>query len=677
MQTETLLYIILAGIVALVVALFQYYKKAESMSKLNMFFAFLRFISVFAVLLLLINPKFDKITFFVEKPNLIIAIDNSSSVKHLKQDQKTRNLIANISNNNSLKNKFNIQYYTFGESLKALDSLLFSENETNIHKAFNQLHQIYKQTTYPTVLITDGNQTYGNDYQFITNTYNQPIYPIVLGDTITHTDLKIEQLNVNKYAYLKNKFPIEAILVYNGSDNIRSNFVVTKGNTTVFNQVVNFSKDNNSKVINFTLPANSIGINHYKATLIPLENEKNKNNNTKNFAVDIINQKTKIAIVSDFIHPDLGALKNSIESNEQRSVSFLNPKEVLSQINDFQLIILYQPNYSFKEIYTLINLQNRNKFVIIGAKTNLDFVNSVHTNYTVEKTNQTENYQSELNTKYAPFIIEDIHFESFPPLHSNYGSVIFSVPYETILNKTLNGVSTQEPLLATIEDSKSREAVLFGENIWKWRAQSYINSKSFNEFDDFIGKIIQYLDSNKQKSRLQIYYESFYNGSSNIQIKADYFDENYVFDTRETLHITIKDKISNEEKTLPLILKNTNYQVDLSSLPPSEYAFTIKATKANLSKSGSFQVLEYNVEQQFLSANTKKLKQLASTSNGTTFYINNTENLISNLLNDNRYKPIQKSNKNTLSLIDWKYLLAIIALSLAIEWFLRKYNGLI
>jgi hypothetical protein len=28
-------------------------------------------------------------------------------------------------------------------------------------------------------------------------------------------------------------------------------------------------------------------------------------------------------------------------------------------------------------------------------------------------------------------------------------------------------------------------------------------------------------------------------------------------------------------------------------------------------------------------------------------------------------------------LIDWKYLLAIIALALAAEWFIRKYNGLI
>ncbi|ULC58243.1 VWA domain-containing protein [Flaviramulus sp. BrNp1-15] len=677
MQTETLLYIILAAIVALLVALFQYINKKKSMSKLNMLFSFLRFISVFSVLLLLINPSFDQVKLSIEKPNLVIAIDNSSSIKHLNQNEQTSKFIESLTNNQDLKEKFNIELYTFGESLKTFDSLSFSENQTNIFNAFSQLSQVYKQTISPTLLITDGNQTYGNDYQFITTSYNQPIYPIVLGDTITHTDLKIEQLNVNKYAYLKNRFPIEAILVYNGSDNINSNFIVTRGNSTVYSKPISFSKENNSSVINFTLPANAVGVSNFKATLVPIENEKNKINNSKNFAVEVINEKTKIAVVSDLIHPDLGTLKKSIESNEQRSVTFLDSKNIINQINDFQLVILYQPNNKFNNLISLLDTQNKNRFVIIGKETDLDFINRISKTYDFKITNQTENYQAELNLNYSPFIIEDINFESFPPLLSNYGSVIFSVPFETILDKTLNGVSINEPLLATFETNNRREAVLFGENIWQWRAQNYLNTKSFNEFDNFIGKVVQYLASNQLKSRLNIDYESFYNGISNIVIKAEFFDKNYVFDTRESLIITVIDNISKERKEFPLILKNNNYQVDLSSLPASEYSFTVKASNANISKSGNFQILEYNVEQQFLSADVTKLKQLATNSNGKTYFIDNTSDLVSNLLDDNRYTPIQKSNKNTIPLIDWKYLLAVLALSLGLEWFLRKYNGLI
>ena len=425
------------------------------------------------------------------------------------------------------------------------------------------------------------------------------------------------------------------------------------------------------------MPALSVGVISYKATLIPIENEKNKINNSKNFAVEVIDQKTKIAIISDFSHPDLGALKKSIESNEQRSVSFLNSIEIISQINDFQLIILYQPNNKFNSLFEVLNIENKNKFVIIGTKTDLNFLNRIEKNYQCEITQQFEDYQAELNLNYSPFIIDDIDFESFPPLKSNYGSVNFTIPFQSILNKTVRGVSTKESLLATFETNNRREAVLFGENIWQWRAQSFINSKTFNQFDDFIGKLVQYLASNKRKSRLDLEYESFYNGSTNVIIRAQFFDKNYQFDSRETLSITLKDHVLGSEKVFPLILKNNNFQVDLSNLSPSEYSFTVKASSENISKSGNFQILEYNVEQQFLNADVTKLQQLATNSNGESFFIDNTENLITNLINDNRYIPIQKSNKNSLPLIDWKYLLILIALSLSSEWFLRKYNGLI
>ncbi len=147
---------------------------------------------------------------------------------------------------------------------------------------------------------------------------------------------------------------------------------------------------------------------------------------------------------------------------------------------------------------------------------------------------------------------------------------------------------------------------------------------------------------------MNVEYESFYNGNTNVLIKAQFFDKNYVFDTRETLNITIKDKVSGEEKVFPLILKNNNYQVDLSHLPPSEYSFMVRAANGNISKSGTFQILEYDVEQQFLNANVTKLRQLATNSGGTSYFSGEADALINDLVNNNRYATIQKSNKNTI-----------------------------
>lgn len=677
MSSATLIYIILSGIIALLLALFQYWHKSKYALKRKVIYTVLRSITLFSILLLIVNPTFEQTQLYTEKPNLIVAIDNSTSIKHLNQDQNTLNAIELITKNKAIHDKFNVKTYTFSDAISEVDSISFNKPQTNIDLALSNLSQIYKETISPIVLITDGNQTYGNDYAFKASEYQQPIYPIILGDTTVYSDLKIQQLNVNKYAFLKNTFPVETIVVYNGSNSIRTKFSVNLGKTTVYSELVNLSKSNNSKIIRFTLPANSVGVKTYKATLLPIENEKNTINNAKSFAVEVISQKTKIAIVSDFNHPDLGALKKSIESNEQRSVTLLNSKNILSQINDFQLIIIYQPNNKFKSCFELIAKENKNNLIVIGPKTDVYFLNAINTNYQHEITNQIENYQGELNPNYTPFLVENIDFESFPPLISNYGSVNFSIPFDVILKKQINNVSIEDPLLATFETNGRREALLFGENIWQWRSQSFINTKSFNAFDDFVGKIIQYLASNKKRNRLNIEYESFYSGSHNAKIKAQFFDENYEFDTRTALNIKLTNDVSKEENTVPLILKNNNFEIDLSYLKPSKYSFIISAKDQNISRSGNFEILEYHVEQQFLNADVSKLKQLAANSKGTSYFIANSNDVINDLLTNNHFTTLQKSNKNSLPLIDWKYLLFIMVLSLAAEWFLRKYNGLI
>ena len=677
MQTETILFIILAGIIALSLALFQYIYKSKNRSRIYKFLAFLRFITIFLVLLLLINPKLDKVTFYNEKPNLLVAVDNSESVAYLGQGQKAKDFVESLKNNDSLIQRFNLEFYTFGKDLKLSDSISFEEKQSNIAKVFKRLAEVNANSVSPTLLITDGNQTYGNEYQFMSRQYKQSIFPVILGDTTVYADLKIEQLNVNKYAYLKNKFPVEIIVVYNGKTSISTQLKISNGSVNVYTQSLNFNAEKTSEVINVTLPASSVGVVSYKAELDPLDNEKNVINNVKNFAVEVIDQKTNVAIVSDILHPDLGALKKSIESNEQRSASILTPEEFLKQSNDFQLVILYQPNRRFRSTYEEIQRLKLNTFVILGTKTDWQFLNGAQGDYNQEVTRQTEDFQPALNQNFGLFIIEDISFEDFPPLQTEFGQITFNLPVNTILFKTVNGIQTNEPLLTTFEMNNKREAVLNGEGIWRWRAQSFLDEKSFNAFDNFIGKLVQYLSSNQVRSRLNVNYESFYNGNDDVKIRAQYFNKNYEFDANGSLNIVLTNKDNNTSTTLPFVLKNTNYQVDLSGLNPGEYDFKVTVANENISKSGSLKILDYNVEQQFLNADVTKLQQLATNSNGKSYFIDNINALTNDLMNDKRFVTIQKSNKNVVPLIDWEFLLGIIALSLALEWFIRKYNGLI
>jgi len=88
-------------------------------------------------------------------------------------------------------------------------------------------------------------------------------------------------------------------------------------------------------------------------------------------------------------------------------------------------------------------------------------------------------------------------------------------------------------------------------------------------------------------------------------------------------------------------------------------------------------VIENNIEQQFTSANISAMKNLAENNSAALYYLNDPESLIERLMTEDVYVSVQKSREKTLPLINWKILLFFLILSLAAEWFMRKYFGLI
>ena len=407
-----------------------------------------------------------------------------------------------------------------------------------------------------------------------------------------------------------------------------------------------------------------------------MANEKNTINNNKTFAVEVIDQKTSVLLISDIVHPDIGAIKKSIESNERRSITISKPSDI-KVLDDYQLVILYQPNAKYRQVYKELSTLKKNYFTITGTKTDWVFLNKIQNKYHQEITRQVEHYVPRFNSNYGTFLMEDIGFQGYPPLVGVFGDISIQTNYDLLLYRTISNIDTEEILLATIEQDGVREAALFGEGIWRWRAQNYLDTKKFEDFDDFFGKLIQYLASNKRKSRLNTISDSFYYGNASIIIKAEYFTKNYEFDRRGDLRISIKNKETEATQTIPMLLKNNTYEVDISNLEAGNYDYTVVVSGENIARSGSFAVLEYDVEQQFLNADVTKLTQIATNTKGKPYYMNQKDILVKELLEDQRYQTVQKSKENVVSLIDWKYLLIIVISLLTIEWFARKYNGLI
>lgn len=670
MNSHNAFLLILAFLAAGLFVYFHYFFR-EKQTKSTFYLAALRFLSIFAILILLINPKIEKREYSVVKPKLLVAVDNSSSIKFSESQNTSENSLVLIKNNTSLQEKFDIDYFTFGKTIENNTEITFDENQTNIKKALQELNAMTENQVAPIILLTDGNQTFGSNYKYYQS--KQPIYPIMIGDTVTITDVEISQINVNEYTYLNNKFPVEAFIRYSGKEAISTNFVVREDNTILYQQKVTLTKENNFLNIQFYSTADKIGKHVFQARIEPLQDEKNRLNNVKNFAIEVINEQTKIALIYDVLHPDVGMLKESIEINQQRKVTLLDINNSMDNLEENNIYILYQPNQKFQSIFNKLKNATKNYIIITGNTTNWNFLNNAQEIFTKNVLAKSQEYLPDFQTNFTAFPVEDISFSNFSPLEDSFGEIKFSVPFESILTQNIEGINTEYPLLASFTVDNQRGIVLFGENIWKWRALSYAREKSFVSFDNFINSMLQYVTITKKTNQIDLTYNALVYSDEPLIISAKTYDANLNFDENANLELILE----KDQRSKPFLLKGNRFEIKLNNLEPGAYNFIAKNVQNNTSVTGKFTVVSYLMEQENLLANVTDLQLVAEISKGNAFYPDQTEELLQNLVNDSNYVSVQKEVKQTVTLIDWKWLLGLIVLSLSIEWFIRKYKGLI
>jgi len=675
MTTNTVLLIVLSLGIAFAVSFYQYLYKAKSRSKVTLLLAFLRFFSVFALLLLLINPIISRKTIETVKTPLPIVIDNSASMADLKSDKQALELFEKLKDNSALDDKFEVQAYQFDEDFLPADTIDFKGKQSNIDVVAKNLKNIYKNQTFPTVLISDGNQTSGEDYVFGFNPANK-VFPLVVGDTTTYLDLKVAQLNVNKYAFHKNKYPVEVFLNYAGTKNLNATFKIIQGNTVLNEQTISFSPTQKSASLNVLLPADKVGLQILKATIASKEQEKNTYNNTKNFAVEVIDQKTEIALITDMVHPDLGAIKRSIESNAQRKVTIIKPNQVNS-LENYNVLILYQPTVAFKSVFEKNANAKINTWIITGNDTDFNFLNQNQSQFSFKMSSQKEDYLASFETQFNLFALDNIGFEQFPPLENPFGTITANGNTNVLLSSAIRNIPTNQPLLAFSEEQGKRSAYLFGENIWKWRADYYLNKKDFVDFDVFLDKTIQFLATKNDRKSLVVNHERFYNSGEAIEITAQYFNKNYELDEKARLTIAVTNTKTKQVKNYDLLRTSNAFLVNLDGLAAGNYKFSVKELNSNATYSGGFEVLDFDIEKQFVNPDWNKLNQLATQTQGKAYLANQVEALVKQLTEDESYKAVQKTITKKSPLIDWIWLLILLATALATEWFVRKYNGLL
>jgi hypothetical protein len=227
--------------------------------------------------------------------------------------------------------------------------------------------------------------------------------------------------------------------------------------------------------------------------------------------------------------------------------------------------------------------------------------------------------------------------------------------------------------LTVFQEDGARRVVLFGTDLWKWRAFVYQRDQSFTRFDRFFDALIQYLYLTNRNQEIELFYERTNFDDQKVRIQARKYDSNLNLDLSSPLELRLKDK----EQVYPMYVNNGFYEVQLDDLNPGTYQFSINDPTNEIRRTGSFEVVSYSAEQMKLTSDVSSMNYLADKTGGRAFYGSEIDQTVSHLLETSEFKPLEKIEKNRISLIDQRWLLGLIVLSLSIEWFIRKYRGLV
>lgn len=677
-------------LVAIAYSLGLYFKNSKNSfftKSLQKLLATIRFVVVFILCFLLLEPLIVLYSNKVEKPIVVFLNDNTQSVLFNKDSVFYKNqFVPSIQQlQNNLSANYDIVNYQFDGKITDQATWDFSGQETDINQALNDvLLRFNNRNLGAVILSTDGIYNKGFNPLQTPSLFKVPIYTIALGDTTPQKDAFILNVDFNKIVFLENDFPVEISIGAHGLKGEKSNLSIKSNGVNVASKPVVYNDVDYYQNFSFMLKADKVGVQRYQIVLDKVNDEFTTKNNVKDILIEVIDSRQKVLILSDIVHPDLGALKNSIESNQhyQAEIGFLNNWN--KSLKEFDLVITYQlPSLmnNASGVFQQLKENNIPAFHIVGNSTQIAQLNMYNLGVKLNgNRNNADEIQAVVNKDFSLFQwTEELQkaIQKYPPLLSPYASDIQISPNaQTVLYKKIGNTATTIPLLFFGENNQVKNGFLLGEGFWKWRIIDYSISQNFNNSNEFISKIIQYLSIKEDKSLFRVNVAQEYNENEDVIIFAELYNESYDFVAEQNIQIEIE---SEDKIKYPFTFSSigNTYKLNAGRFKPGQYSFAAKvnANGKVLVKTGIFYVKELQIEASQTQANHQILYMISQNTKGEMYFPSQLNELEKQIAANQNIVSLVHSSKDIADLIRYKLLFFIILIFLSLEWFLRKYNG--
>lgn len=674
-------YTLLCFVAGCIFSVLLYYRDkhhAERSKPLRYSLLAFRFLSISFICILLLDIFIKHLINETEKPIIIVAQDNSASIVANKDSASFKtNYTSELANFiNAVKDKYEVKTYQFDSDFKPSEQFSFNGKETDLSNVFNSIENNYANQNIGAIIIaSDGIYNKGTNPLYSIQKINAPIYTIALGDTMPLKDIWIQTINHNQVAYLGNSFPVEVVVNSVDLKDKAATLTISKNGKILKSENISINSNNFSNTYNFILDAEVPGVQKYTVNISAPNEDKNLQNNTQSFMIDVIDNREKILILYNAPHPDIAAIEQSISTSQTYEVDVENINGFTKPLKPYALIILHQPAIIHPRI--VAELKNNQQSVLYIGSYFTNFLNNSAPNTIMA--NKANDVEASLKKEFALFSVSNElqgYFKEFPAVKCAFKSGINTNGINTLLAQKIGVVETEEPLLFFTEINNIKYGAFTGDGLWRWKLRDYADHENHNLFNELISKTVQYLSVKADKSFFRVYTKKIINENEPLDFTAEVYNQSYELVTEPDVTMTLKDE-SGKTFNYTFSKKQNMYQLSAGIMKAGEYTYEAKVKYGDklFSKSGVVVIKEIVAEKLNTVANHQLLFQLAKESGGEIVYPNQLKKLEKTILESDNIKSITYSHKQLTDLVNLKWIFFLIIALLSTEWFLRKYNG--
>jgi hypothetical protein len=507
-----------------------------------------------------------------------------------------------------------------------------------------------------------------------------PVFAIGVGDTVQKRDHLLRNVAVNEVAFLNNDFPVEIDLEAHKMGKGTTTVSIWNEGAKVAEQQVNYTDGQlDFQHVSFTLKAVKEGFLSYAVRLKHEANESSYENNEQRFYVEVIGNRNKILLLAQAPHPDLAAISHAIQKDQNAEVESVLLNEWKGKFQDYALVIWHDSGKAGADA-TVASLKASGVpvWVMLTPQSSAAQLRKMDLGIELPAGGSADEAQASVQEGFQLFVLSDElkrAIRNFPPLNVRFGNVRLAAG-QTLLSQRVGPVDKKEPLLAFKNEGNAKVGVLFGDGLWRWKLQDYIQGGDHARFDELVQKIVQFLTVRKNTEPLRIQMPRRFNIVEDVLVNAEFYNSSFEQITDPNIELVLTDEEGTDIR-YEFAKNQKAYSLTLGRLKEGRYtwkAFTTFNGK-RYEKSGSFVVEDVALESLATRADHTLLRQMAEKTNGSFYTLAQADQLLGDL--DQRKDLVNVSYEESSfdDLIDWKVLFVLLVLSLLGEWFTRRYSG--